>query len=48
MDDGEEQFVVGAAFGAVIAVAIMMLGFAVYGGDAPTTTDNCQGEYKAK
>ena len=48
MDEGEEQFVVRAAFGAVIAVAIIMLGFAVYGGGVPTATDNCPAEYKAK
>ena len=48
MDEGEEQFIVGAAFGAVIAVAIIMIGFAVYGGGVPATTDNCPAEYKTR
>lgn len=49
MLDDEDTFIVGAAFGAVITVAIVMLAWAITGGfPAVATTDNCPVEYKAK
>lgn len=49
MHEGEDDFIVGMAFGIVICVVVALLWWAITGGSAvPTTVDNCPVEYKDK